>query len=86
LLYSGWESGNQYVYKYVGRSVTGIYKLKMQNAVIELQSRVVVQSIDENNVIVKVHKIKIELLVSFDSPLTSNAFQSVGKWQNQTHR
>jgi len=49
--------------------VAGIYKLKLQNAVIELQKRVVVQSIDENNIIVKVRiKIKIELLVSFDSP------------------
>ncbi len=34
--------------------MAGIYKLKMQNAVIELQSRVVVQSVDSNNIIVKV--------------------------------
>ena len=54
LINAGWESGNQYVYRYVGRSVAGIYKLKRQNAVIELQCRVTVQSIDDNNIIVKV--------------------------------
>jgi hypothetical protein len=42
--------------------VAGIYKLKLQNAVIELQKRVVVQSIDENNIIVKV-RIKIKNLI-----------------------
>ena len=40
----GWEPGTQYVYKYVGRSANGIYKLKMQHAVIELHSRVIVQT------------------------------------------
>lgn len=38
--------------------MAGIYKLKLQNAVIELQKRVVVQSIDENNNIVKVRTYK----------------------------
>ena len=50
----GWEPGTQYVYKYVGRSANGIYKLKMQHAVIELHSHVIVQSIDENTIAVKV--------------------------------
>jgi hypothetical protein len=31
-----------------------MYTLKQQNAVIELQSRVIVQSIDENTIVVKV--------------------------------
>jgi hypothetical protein len=50
----GFEPGTQYEYKYVGRSAAGIYTLKQQNAVIELQSRVIVQSIDENTIVVKV--------------------------------
>jgi len=50
----GWEQGTQYEYKYIGRSAAGIYTLKQQNAVIELQSRVIVQSIDENTIVVKV--------------------------------
>lgn len=50
----GWEPGTQYVYKYVGRSIAGIYKFKLQNAIIELRSRVIIQSIDENTLIVKV--------------------------------
>ncbi|XP_046638923.1 vitellogenin-like [Daphnia pulicaria] len=43
----GWEPGTQYVYKYVGRSATGINKLKQQNAVVELESIVTVQSVDD---------------------------------------
>ena len=42
------------MYNYVGRSMVGIYKMKQQNAVIEMQSRVIVQNIDENTIIVKV--------------------------------
>lgn len=51
---TGWEPGTQYEYKYIGRSAAGMYTLKQQNAVIELQSRVIVQSIDENTIVVKV--------------------------------
>jgi hypothetical protein len=43
------------VYNYVGRSMVGIYKMKpQQNAVIEMQSRVIVQNIDANTIVVKV--------------------------------
>jgi hypothetical protein len=42
------------VYKYVGRSIVGIDKMKQQNAVIELQSRVIVQNIDQDTIVVKV--------------------------------
>ncbi|XP_057375632.1 vitellogenin-2-like [Daphnia carinata] len=49
----GWEPGTQYVYKYTGRSAAGVYDLKQQNAVIELQSRVIIQSIDESTIVVK---------------------------------
>ena len=42
------------MYKYVGRSIVGIYKMKQQNAVIELQSRVIVQNIDQSTIMVKV--------------------------------
>lgn len=42
------------MYNYVGRSMVGIYKMKQQNAVIEMQSRVIVQNIDENTIVVKV--------------------------------
>jgi hypothetical protein len=34
--------------------MVGIYKMKQQNAVIEMQSRVIVQNIDENTIVVKV--------------------------------
>ena len=50
----GWVPGTQYVYNYSGRSVAGIHQLKQQNAVIELQSRVVIQSTEESTLIVKV--------------------------------
>lgn len=53
-IYIGWEPDTQYEYKYIGRSIAGIYKLKQQNAVIELQSRVTVQSVDEQTLVVKV--------------------------------
>lgn len=49
----GWEPGTQYEYKYAGRSAAGMYHLKQQYAVIELQSRVIVQSIDENTIVIK---------------------------------
>ncbi|KAI9554120.1 hypothetical protein GHT06_019392 [Daphnia sinensis] len=55
-----WEPGTQYVYKYVGRSIAGIYKFKLQNAIIELRSRVIVQSIDENTLIVKLTETAIQ--------------------------
>ena len=50
----GWEPGTQYVYKYVGRSTAGIHKLKQQNAVVELESTVTVQSIDDSTLVVQV--------------------------------
>ncbi len=50
----GWETGTQYVYNYRGRSLAGIRQLKQQNAGIELQSRVVVQCINESTVVIKV--------------------------------
>jgi hypothetical protein len=34
--------------------MVGIYKMKQQNAVIEMQSRVIVQNIDANTIVVKV--------------------------------
>lgn len=52
--FTGWEPGTQYVYQYSGRSAVGIHQLKEQNAVIELRSRVIVQSVDQNTLIVKV--------------------------------
>lgn len=57
LLLIGWEPGTQYEYRYVGRSVAGMYNLKLQNAVIELHSLVIVQSVEENTIIVKVRLI-----------------------------
>jgi hypothetical protein len=42
------------VYKYVGRSTAGIHKFKQQNAVVELESTVTVQSIDEYTLAVQV--------------------------------
>jgi hypothetical protein len=42
------------VYKYVGRSTAGIHKLKQQNAVVELESTVTVQSIDDSTLVVQV--------------------------------
>lgn len=56
IIAQGWAPGYQYVYSYIGRSVAGIQKLKQQNAVIELQSRVIIRSIDERTLIVKVKK------------------------------
>ena len=50
----GWEPGTEYVYKFTGRSAAGIPDLKQQHAMIEVQSRVVVQSHDENTIVVKV--------------------------------
>lgn len=50
----GWEPGTQYVYNYAGRAINGIYYLKQQNAVIEIRSRVTVQSHDDNTLVVKV--------------------------------
>ena len=42
------------MYKYVGRSTAGIHKLKQQNAVVELESIVTVQSVDEYTLAVQV--------------------------------
>ena len=50
----GWEPGTQYVYKYVGHSTAGIHKLKQQNAVVELESIVTVQSVDDYTLAVQV--------------------------------
>ena len=50
----GWEPGTQYVYKYVGRSMAGIHKLKQQNAVVELESTVTIQSVNDNTLAVQV--------------------------------
>jgi hypothetical protein len=54
MFWIGWEPGTQYVYKYVGRSTAGIHKFKQQNAVVELESTVTVQSIDEYTLAVQV--------------------------------
>jgi len=55
----GWESGQQYVYEYTGRSIAGLNSLKQQNAVIELHSRVAVQAQDETTIIVKLTNCRI---------------------------
>lgn len=43
-----------------------MYHLKQQYAMIELQSRVIVQSIDENTLVVKVHFVLLPLSCSSD--------------------
>lgn len=42
------------MYKYVGSSAAGINKLKQQNAVVELESIVTVQSVDDYTLAVQV--------------------------------
>jgi hypothetical protein len=56
----GWESGKQYSYSFTGRSMTGMYGMKQQNAILEIQSRVLVQSQDDGTLAVKLseHRIK----------------------------
>lgn len=50
------------MFKYVGRSVAGIKKLKQQNAIIELSSVVTVQSVDEYTLLVKVSPQRAHIL------------------------
>ena len=75
------------MYKYTGRSAAGVYDLKQQNAVIELQSRVIVQSIDESTIIVKVILLlqflfdnQFDCSFSYDSQLTDGRIKRNGNF------
>ena len=50
----GYEAGYQFTYNYHGRSAVGMNELKMQNAIVELHGKVIVQATDEKTLYVKV--------------------------------
>jgi hypothetical protein len=48
------------VYNYHGRSSVGVNDLKLQNAIVEVHGRVIVQSINERTLHVKVGHLRIK--------------------------
>jgi len=54
----GFQPGFQFVYKYQGRVSVGIFELKRQTAIAELQAHVVVQSTDETTLYVKIAELR----------------------------
>lgn len=54
---TGSEPGTQYVYRYVGRVSTGIAMIKDDSAAMEVECRVVLQSVDVGTSVVQVRQL-----------------------------